>query len=247
MAKQSGLGDNLYIAGYDLSGGIGSLEEIGGGPAVQEVPGINKSAQERIGLGRDGRIQYNAYWQPGIAANEAHNRLKLLPTADVMMTYARGTLVGSPAACMVAKQIDYNGTRAPDGSFTFKVQALANAFGLEWGRQLTAGMRTDGAAANGTGIDTTASLSFGGQAYLQIFAFTGTSVTVKIQDSADDISYADVAGFAFTAASAIGTERIAIGNTATLRRYLRAVTVGTFSNAVFSVVVNKNENAGVKF
>jgi hypothetical protein len=30
MAKQSGLGDNLYVAGYDLSGDIGSLETISG-------------------------------------------------------------------------------------------------------------------------------------------------------------------------------------------------------------------------
>jgi len=245
MAKQSGLGDNLYVGGYDLSGDIASLGDIGGGPAVQEVPGIDKSAQERIGLLRGGRIEYNTYFNP--ANNMSHDRLSLLPYTDVMVTYCRGTTLGNPAACMISKQIDYNGSRNNDGSFGFKVQALANSYGLEWGRLLTAGKRTDGSATNGASIDTAASASFGGQAYLQVFAFSGTSVTVKIQDSADDAAWADVTGLTFTVATGITTERLAIANTATIRRYVRAITTGTFTNAVFAVVLVKNENAGVVF
>jgi hypothetical protein len=110
-------------------------------------------------------------------------------------------------------------------------------------------MRTDTAATTGTGIDTAASASFGGQAYLQVFApFTGTDVTVKIQDSADNATFADVAGFSFTqiTGGAPSAERIALGNTATLRRYLRATTVttGGFSSLAFSVNVIKNEVPG---
>lgn len=245
MTKQGGMGDRLFIAGYDFSGDIGSVDDVGGGCAVKEVPGIDKSAQERLGLHRDGRINYKAWFNP--ATDQAHKRLSLLPTADVDMMYCRGVAIGSPAALMTAKQIDYNPARGEDGSFTFSVNALANQFGLEWGQLLTAGKRTDVAATNGASLDTAASAAFGAQAYLQVFAFTGTSVTVAVQDSADNVSFANVTGLSFTAATGITTQRLATANNATIRRYLRVATTGTFSNAVIAVGVVKNPIAGQVF
>lgn len=251
MAKTSGLGDNLYIAGFDASGDIQQLGAIGGGPALLNFTAINKSAYERQGGLRDGRIEYTAFFNHIAAGTGLHERLSTLPRTDQILTYCRGTTVGDPAASLVSKQINYDPNRADDGMFTFGVQALANGYGIEWGQQLTAGIRTDTAATNGASIDTTASASFGGQAYLQAFSFTGTDVTVKIQDSADNATFADVAGFAFTqiTGSTPLAERIALGNTATLRRYLRAVTVttGGFSSLSFAVNVIKNEVAGVVF
>lgn len=245
MSKQGGMGDRLFIAGYDYSGDIGSLSDVGGGPALGENTGIDKSAYERIGLLRDGRLGFSSWFDP--ATDMSHDRLSLLPLTDVHMMYCRGVGIGSEAACMVAKQPNYDGSRGDDGAFAFTVGAVANSFGLEWGKQLTAGKRTDATATNGTGLDTAASLSFGAQAYLQVFAFTGTSVTVKVQDSADNVTFADVTGLTFTAATGITAERLATANTATIRRYLRVATTGTFTNAVFAVAVNKNEVAGVKF
>jgi hypothetical protein len=248
VAKQSGLGDNFYLHGYDLSGDINSLGTISGGNTPLDVTGIDKSAYERIGGRRDGNVEFTSYFND--ATDRAHLRLSTLPTTDVHLYYARGTTLGNPAACMVAKQINYDGTRGDDGDFKFTVQAQANGFGLEWGRQLTAGIRTDTGATNGTSIDTTASASFGGQAYLQAFAFSGTDVTVKIQDSADDSTFADVTSFAFTQLTAGRTaERIALSNTATIRRYVRVVTVttGGFSSLAFAVTVVKNETASISF
>lgn len=240
MAKQSGLGDNLYVAGYDLSGDTGSLGRIGGGHALQEVTGIDKSAFERIGLLRDGALDWTAFFNP--AADKAHDRLSALPTADVIATYCRGTSIGSEAASLVAKQINYDPTRNTDGSLTFGVQALANGYGLDWGRLLTAGKRTDGSATNGTALDqTTVSTAFGWQAFLHVFAFTGTSVTVTLEDSADNVSFAALTGGAFTAATGITSQRLEGGRSATVRRYVRAVTSGTFSNAVFAVGFTRND------
>lgn len=246
MTKQSGLGDALYISGYDLSGDIGAVNNVGGGYATLPSTGIDKSAQERLPGIRDGRLEYLAYFNP-TALTAAHARLSALPTSDQIMTYCRGTTLGKPAACIVAKQLDYPGTRGDDGSFTFNIQGVSNAYGLEWGEQLTAGKRTDTTATNGSSVDFgTGSTAFGLQAYLQVFAFTGTSVTVKLQESSDDgagDAWADVTGGAFTAATGITSERIQTGRTQTIERYLRVVTTGTFTNAVFSVVVNRNATA----
>lgn len=164
--------------------------------------------------------------------------------------YARGTTLGNPAACMTCKQLDYNPTRAAGGMLTISVSAQSNGYGLEWGRLLTAGLRTDTAATNGTSIDGGGSTAFGAQAYLQVTAFTGTDVTVTIQDSADNSSFTAVTGLAFTATTAAHTfQRIATSNTATIRRYLRAVTSTSagFTSATFAVVVVRNPIANQQF
>ncbi|MFE7973008.1 hypothetical protein [Streptomyces shenzhenensis] len=250
MAKQSGLGDNLYIAGYDASGDIQQLGNIGGGPNLLNRTPINKAAYQREGGLLSGQFEMTTFFNSDPVNQATHEKLSALPRTDVILTYCRGTTLGDPAASIVAKQINYDPQRGDDGMLTFGVSAQSNGFSVEWGRQLTAGVRTDTAATAGTGIDTAASASFGGQAYLQVFAFTGTDATVKIQDSADNVAFTDVAGFSFTPiAAGPSTERIALGNTVTLRRYLRATTVttGGFTSLSFSVNVIKNENAGVTF
>lgn len=243
MAKQSGLGDNFYISGVDLSGDTNSLGRIGGGPAPWEVQGINRSAHERIGVTRDGEMSWVSYFNP--AAGAAHPTLRALPTTDVITSYFRGTSIGSAAASMVGRQINYDPTRGQDGSLTFAVQTLANGYGVDWGVAATAGIRTDTAATNGPlvldqGVTSTA---FGLQAFLHVFAFTGTSVTVTVQDSADNSTFAAVTGGAFAAASAVGAQRIETGRTQTVRRYLRIATTGTFTNAQFAVTLHVNQTA----
>lgn len=250
MTKASGLGDNLYIAGFNASGDIQALGNIGGGPALLNMTGIDKSAYERQGGLRSGQFEMTTFFNSVAVTGGLHEKLSALPRTDVIMTYCRGTTLGDPAASLVAKQVNYDPTRADDGMLTFAVSAQSNGYGIEWGQQLTAGLRTDTAATNGTAIDTTASASFGGQAYLQLTAFTGTDVTVKIQDSADNSTFADVASFAFTQVTAApASERIALANTATIRRYVRVstVTTGGFTSVTFSVNLIKNATAGQVF
>ncbi|GAA1749416.1 hypothetical protein [Nonomuraea bangladeshensis] len=242
MAKQSGLGDRLLVAGYDLSGDIGSIGRVGGGPAPLEVTGIDKEAPERIGGLRDGAIEWSAWFNP--ATGQAHERLSALPTSDQVVTYLRGAGLGRPGAAMVGKQIGYDPSRGDDGSLTISVQALANGYGLEWGTQVTDGVQTDSGATNGASLDLGESFTHGLQAYMQVIGVTGTSVTVKLQESDDDgdvDEWADVAGGAFTAATGVTSQRIATATDQVVKRYLRVVTTGTFTSASFNVVVVVNE------
>ena len=236
MAKQGGMGDNFYVGANALGGDIGSLSNVHGGPALQDVTDITQSANGRIGLLRDGGAGGAVYFNPA----RAHLALKVLPTADQICTYGVGQAVGNPAFSCVAKQINYDGTRGTDGSMGYAVDWQASAgTGAEWGVQLTAGIRTDITATSpATGADRTAtyaSTAFGLAAYLHVFAFTGTSVTITVQDSADNATFATVTGAVFTVVTGPTSERIAIGTTATVRRYLRVITAGTFSNVQFMV------------
>ena len=251
MAKTTGLGDNFYIGGTDVSGDTNSLSKIGGGPAALDVTGINKAGFERLGGQRDGNIAWVSYFNP----TGAHPVLSALPTTDTLITYANGAgsttqAIGNAAACMQALLIDYPPTRAVGGMLTMACTADADEYGLEWGQILTPGVRTDTAATAGASLDGGASSAFGAQAYLHVMGLTGTDVTVKLQDSADNATFADVASGAFAQTTAAQTwQRIALTNTATLRRYVRATTVttGGFTSASFAVVLVRNQIAGQAF
>lgn len=248
MSKETGLGDNLYLDGYDLSDPTGSLSRIHGGPRALPVTGINKSAYERLGGSRDGGIAWSSFFDK-VAA---HPTLSALPRTDRIATYCRGTVAGGHAACLVAKQLNYDGTRGNDGSFTFGLDTQGNGYGLEWGVQATPGRVADGSATNHASIDLGSASpgAFGLQAYLQVFAITGTSVTVKLQESSDDggaDAFADVVGGGFATvlqASAPTAQRIATA-AINVERYIRVVTSGTFTVADIAVVVVRNDTAVV--
>jgi hypothetical protein len=307
--KDTGLGDYFYIAGYDVSGDVGSLDQLGGGPALGDVTAIDKSAHERLGLLRDGTMQFTTFFN--VASGQEHPALSTLPRTDVIACYFHRAVLGNPAAGIVAKQLNYDGTRDNSGNLTFKVQADANAFGLEWGIQHTAGKRTDTTATTGTAIDWgagfstpsfplttvpvtntsplpatvvissgtvgtvtingvsagsgdgtytvpsgqtiavaytgsptwtwTLSTAFGAQSYLQVFSLTGTSTTVKVRHSADNVTYADL--ITHTAATGRAFERVAVAGT--VNRYTEVVTSGTFSSCVFALIIVRNPVATV--
>lgn len=251
MAKETGLGDNFYIGGRNISGDVGSLDGISSPMAVLEDTGIDKYAIERLGAHQDGNMSGSTFWN--VATNQQHDAFKALPRTDVVASYFHGSTLGNPAASMVAKQITYEITRGDDGSLMTKFEGQANSYGLDWGKMLTAGVRSDTTATNGTGVDFgTGSTAFGLQAYLQVFSITGTSVTFTIQESSDNgggDAFTAVTGGAFTtvlAASAPTAERIQTARGQTVERYLRIVTTGTFTQCSFAVMVNRN-SATVNF
>lgn len=247
MAKQSGLGDNLYVDGANISGDIQQLGNISGGPALLDLTDITRSAYERQGGLRNGTMDVASFFND--ATGRAHLTLRGLPTTDRILTYCRGTSIGSPAASMVAKQIGYDGSRPADASYILSVNAQSNGYGIEWGELLTAGARTDTVATNGTALDygaLIATTNFGLQMYVHLMAFTGTSVTVAVQSSTDNAvgdAYAAVTGATSGALSAVGAVRVATANNVAVERWLRVVTTGTFSNAVFAVNVVRNLSA----
>lgn len=240
MTKSPGMGHRLLIDGFDVSADVSAVNNLSTPLQVQLTTGIDKYAIERIGLLHDGMAEFGHYWNPtNVAGDAVHLALRGLPYTDRIVTYLAGQTLGAPAASLTAKQINYDWTRGTDGSMTGSTSMQANGYGLQWGVNLTAGKRTEAVAGNGATVDlgsVITSYSFGWIAYLHVFAFTGTSVTVKIQDSADASAWADVTGAGFVAATAIGAQRlIAASATATVRRYVRVVTTGTFSNVVYAV------------
>lgn len=238
MAKVSGLGDNFYIGGYDLSGDVASLDQISGGPALLDVTPINKSANVRLGGQRAGDLQFTTYFDAGSGTTtQEHAILSTLPRTDTVASYFRGTTLGNAAACINGKQINYDPTRDNTGNLTLKVEVQSNGYGLEWGKMITPGLRTDTTATTGTAYDQGAGNTFGAQAYLQLVAFTGTSVDMTI-------THATTSGGTYTtlidfgSQTGVGSFRQAV--TGTVNEFLKVNTSGTFTVATFAVVFMLN-------
>lgn len=252
MPKQSGLGNQLFIGGYDIGADVSDIGNISTPRGTLPATGITQSANARMFGMRDASCDFNTFFNP--TANQEHTILKTLPTVDTQVMYQVGQTLGGESFAMLAKQVNYDPQRGDDGSLKFGISCPSNGFGGDWGSQMTAGKRQDTTATNGASVDFTtaanpASAAFGFQAYLQVFSFTGTSVTIKLQESSDNAvgdPFADVTGGAFTAVTALGHQRIqSASDTLSVERYLRVVTTGTFSECTFAVTVTRNDAARV--
>jgi len=243
MAKETGLGAGLFLDGIDISGDTQSLENITKSASPIEQTGIDKFAVERTPGKLDGQINMTNYWNP----TNAHLALRTLPRTDRNLMYMhKQAVLGTPCAMLIAKQMSYDPSRNEDGSLTAKVESLANYNWLDWGLSVTQGKRSDITATNGTGVDFGAAGTFGLQAYLHVFSFTGTSCTVTLQ-SATTLggAYSNITGGAFAAASAIGAQRIETSRTGTQNQFIRATTTGTFTQCTFAVAVTVNTTSMV--
>lgn len=244
--KTSGLGAALWVGGYDLGASTNSLSRIGGGNTPIPMTDITQSAMAREGGERDGGMDIVSYWNPDPLGS--HVAYSALPTVDEIATYAAYTpAIGVPSASCIGKQLNYDGNRAQDGGFLLNTSVLANGYGLSWGNLATAGMRTDTAATAAAAVSPLDQLSatpgaFGLVMFVHLKAFTGTSVTIKLQSSSDNAgdAYSDVTG-ATTAALTTAPQAVRIATGAIdIERYLKVVTTGTFSNAVFAVQVYRH-------
>lgn len=249
--KSSGLGAALWVAGYDLGASTNSLSRISGGNTPIPMTDITQSAMAREGGQRTGGMDIVSYWNPD--ALGSHDAYKTMPRDDEVATYAAYTpAIGTPSASCIGKQLNYDGNRAQDGGFLLNVTVESNGYGLQWGYLATAGMRTDAsatAAAAVTAFDQGSASpgAFGLVMYVHLKSLGSGDVTIKLQESSDNgaDAYADVTGATTAALSSAPTAvRVATGSIA-VERYLKVVTTGTFTNAVFAVQVYRHRVATV--
>lgn len=114
--------------------------------------------------------------------------------------------------------------------------------GVTVGLVLNAGAYT-ATGVQGTANDNSASSTGGGGAFLIVTSVSGTSPTgdIKIQHSADDSTYADLA--TFTQATTATSEVIKIAEGTTINRYVRVhATIGGTSTPTINAIVGFGRN-----
>ena len=162
-----------------------------------------------------------------------------------VLTYGPQGLVavGDPArlvwvhATSIAESSPVGGAVLVSAAFTGDA-----AVGLGWALHPLA---TDSGTTTGATRTDPAATTTGWQAHLHVTAVSGapTSWTVKLQDSADGTTWADVAGAAFSATTIPAAQRLVSAAGATLRqfvRYVATVVGGTTPTITFGLAYARN-------
>lgn len=98
------------------------------------------------------------------------------------------------------------------------------------------------ATGNGTAVDNATSTSDGGTATLHVTANTRNGgITVKVQHSADNVTYADLATFTVVSTATKTSERRVVASGTTVNRYLRAsyTVAGSTGSATIAVAFGR--------
>ena len=242
MAKSSGLGQRMYVHGFDISGDVSAINTWSTPSEVLPATGIDKSAHERMYGRQDGLLDFASYFND--ATDQEHDALKGLVKTDRLLMWLLGTTRGDPVACLFGKQMNYDFDRPASGALLATVQAKANGFAGEWADLLVAKVTHSSNGATETGIDGTAQSTAGGVGFLQHFSASAGTVEYDIDDSSDstngvDGSWATLLSFSDVSTPWAATaERVAVSGT--VERWVRALTEGTFTAAVFAMAFKRN-------
>ena len=121
MPKQSGLAwttlsvDDAAAAAQDIRNDITNFD-FSTPRAVQDVTGVDKSANERILLLADFSITLNGVFNP--TANKSHDVFKTVPSTSVQRTTSLG--IASKTIAPELLYTDYQLTRSNSGEFTWQ-------------------------------------------------------------------------------------------------------------------------------
>lgn len=240
MTKQSGLGQRLYIQGFDVSGDVGSYT-MRSSAAVLDVTGIDKNAHERIHGIRDGEVSFNCWFNN--ASDETFDLLDSLPDTNVLAMILTSTTAGQPAFALTAKQVNYDWNRGADGSLAGTVQLLgASGVPLEYATLLAAS-KTHASATDEVGIDAGAQSTSGAIGFLQHFSAASGTVEYDLEDSSNstngtDGAWANLGAFTDVATPYAPTaQRIVVAGT--VERWVRVSTNGTFTDAQFAAAFRR--------
>lgn len=193
--------------------------------------GVTETAHRRkAGIG-DGRWTLQGWWDDG-HDTDLHGLLGAgsVATAVIASTDAEGDRIRS----LLPLQTRYGISDPVGGYVAAEVQIEGD--GVSGGVVLTP-LTAKTATGQSSSQDESASSTNGGVAVLHVTAASGTtpSITVKIQDSANDSTWADLASF--TALAVAGSERITVAVGTTIDRYVRALWTITGTGPSFTFLV----------
>ena len=226
MAKVSGLGQALFVQGYDLSSDASALSGVGYTNELLDTTSIDLSATGRISGRLDSTLTVNGWFDNADdKAHEAYTVSNKLPTGDRVVTYQMGIAIGEPSYIMNAKQATYDVTNSPGNALattaTFSSTASVSGFeGSAYGVMLDAGATTYTSTTNGTTVDQSASSAAGSVACLQFISGASvSSLVAKVQHSSDSASWSDIITFSTISADTPTAEILSMSGT--VNRYVR--------------------------
>lgn len=229
---------------FDLSSFFNSVD-VASSIETAETTAFGATAKSYIVGLRDGTVSLSGMFSQDANGSDAELEDVLGATTTPLLTVQldSGTIgnraviakahstnysISSPVADIVTVTADFNASTDATANVTLSI-----AHGV----QLTTGDAIAfGSLGNLASVDGTASSANGGAANLHVVANTlDDAVTIKVQDSADDATFADLVSFTAVSAGSTTSEQKAV--TGTVERYIRATatTSATSGSVTFHV------------
>lgn len=225
MAASHGKDAKVYANGYDITG-YGKVAKAGGETDMADATTLADDDKVYIPGQNDGQFSFSGVFDTaGTALVDSIFKSAIGTATTVFEHLPAGDVAGSRGRACLGNESKYD-IQSPVADIVTIDAEIQSAVGFEAIVVLQALTASLTGAGTTTGIDNAGSTTNGGAAYLQVTAINGGTAAIKVQHSADDNTYADLA--TFTNVTALGAERVAV--TGQVNRYLRvvrAITGGT--------------------
>lgn len=251
MASVHGKDTDIYWGGYDLTGYTNSATVSRSADTAETSVFGNSSKSYIVGL-KDGSLSLSGIWSG--TTNEIDDRLNstfatagqvitMFPSGDAANTPSSNinTVVGV-AYLMAGISTTYEIDAGIGDAVAWSCDVQPSG-GIDRGlciHQLAAETSTGNDSAS-TDFGSTSTSSTGFAANLHMTTGTAiTTCTVKLIDSADNSSFADVTGGGFTAITSTSPTSQQLTHASTsVRRYVRTNRAGTFTSITYAVALAK--------
>ena len=212
---------NVFLDQYDFST---YFNNVSASTTIDtaETSAFGTSAKSYVVGHRDGTVSLSGMFEATESVGTDQFFASALGSATKikLIVAPEGNSVGAGAIVLVADDTSYEVSSA----IADIVQASAefqSTDAVEHGKILSSGSAIS-ATGNGTGVDNALATTNGGAGFLSVPVNTRNgNITVKIQHSADDSTFADLVTFTVVSSTAKTSERGEVASGTTVNRYLR--------------------------
>jgi hypothetical protein len=232
MAATPGKDQRVLFAQYIFHDNINSVESVSE-MGLEDSTCLGDTGVKNTPTLKNGNITLAGFFDATANKQDAALRAALGSSNGEPVTYfpAGFDTIGNRAVLQLTRAANYSNGGEVAGLVGFNYSAQSDG-GNDHGVVLHAYAAETGTTA-GASVDNAAASANGGVGHVHCTAFSGTSVTPKIQHSVDDSVWVDLVSFA--AISGVASERVAVAAGTTVNRYLRETRTGTFTSATFCV------------
>jgi hypothetical protein len=212
---------NVFLDQYDFST---YFNNVSASTTIDtaETSAFGTSAKSYVVGHRDGTVSLSGMFEAteSVGTDQFFATALGSATKIKLIVAPEGNSVGAGAIVLVADDTSYEVSSA----IADIVQASAefqSTDAVEHGKILSSGSAIS-ATGNGTGVDNALATTNGGAGFLSVPVNTRNgNITVKIQHSADDSTFADLVTFTVVSSTAKTSERVEVASGTTVNRYLR--------------------------
>ena len=233
-----GKATGILMGGYDLTSMLNSIstpQSLG----VNEVTPFGSTAKTYIAGLADATVSMSGFFEGDATATEELLDAVSDSAEAIIVSYGRALVAGQDVKFSNVIRSAFE-VSSPVGD-AVAISGAAQADGvLVTGKLLAALQTISSSPTNGASQDGAASTSAGGKAVLQVTANTRNGdVTVKVQHSADNSTWADLATFTAVATTVVTSEVIVLPST--INRYTRVLVTlaGSSGSAIITVALSR--------